>query len=317
MKTIGSLFHTQMYCRISQISPLAQRLLTNGPSPRNLPPHISNPLEADDLPWRTVQKPNERNKQIAIQKLGDYGDDPKITNVPLWRVRTTVTGRSVLAKMPSLVMDYDVRERWDDAIGSVGEVIPLNLKEANDVYGKRTTGGKYDGGKTTRCGIGHCVTKPAVGGLISAREQMTVCGVQEWGTGNIDGTEEEGALVWGFECEDGLHGNLWPENTERETRAKSGIFTIAMLKLPESDNVEPHTYAVEYTLQLAVGGSFPPFAMGAVNAVVINAVKTMFKYAKKEYFIEGGPADISCQQEMSHSHIAAEEAAVSEAAVSK
>ena len=277
-----------MFGRISKISPLAKRLLTKGFGQDNLPPSVCDPTSVDDPEWRTVQKPTERNRYVTVQKLVGFGDDESMKQIPLWRLRTTVQGKSVIPRFPSLVTDFDVREVWDDTVGSVEEIIPLDLAQADATYGGIPPNSKYNGGLSTKCGIGRCVTKPALGGLVSAREQMTICGVQEFGEKQ---GSKQGSIVWAFECDDRYHGGLWPEGSERETRAKTGIFSVAMLRLPESEDVAPNTFAVEYTLQLSIGGKLPPFAIGAVNAVVLSAVKTMFKYAKSQYFLPGGPAD--------------------------
>ena len=89
-------------------------------------------------------------------------------------------------------MDLDQRKRWDQQIDQVYEIHPLrDLDSANIALGF----GKY--GDCVRAGIGYCKTKANLG--ISPREQLTLCGIQNFDCGS--------SIIWGAEMEE-CHDNL-------------------------------------------------------------------------------------------------------------
>lgn len=250
----------KVFERIQEVSPLARELYGQSSD--------SNLLQS----WKIVQKRTDKN-DMSIEQLNNHHLSP---GTPLLRLKTTMSGRSVLSRTVALVMDLDQRSAWDDTIAAVSEVHPLDLVEANKLYGSKNV-------IVSRCGIGHAVTKPAMGGIIGAREQLTVCGVNDF-FDEDDGTAI-GSIIWGFECADEFHKDLFPIEFERKTRATTHVFSFAMKKLEEN------VYDVEYILQLDIGGNFPSWAQSGVTFTIVNAVRKMFTYAKEKYFIEGGPAD--------------------------
>lgn len=99
---------------------------------------------------------------------------------------------------------------------------------------------------------------------ITAREQLTLCGIQDFQDGSC--------IIWGTEMEE-WHNHMLPPGP-RHTRAKSHIFTTTLT--PTSDN----SFDVEYVLQLQIGGKIPVFLTAPI---VTETVKNLFKTAD-QYF---------------------------------
>ena len=159
--------------------------------------------------------------------------------------------------MTNLIMDVDQRMKWDDQIDQVYEIYPINdLNYANMVMGN----GKF--GECTRLGVGYCKTKPNLG--VDSREQLTLCGCQEFDHG--------ACIIWGVELEP-WHDYMFPP-TERHTRAKSRVFCTTMQPTGED------SFDVEYVLQLEIGGKIPQWVS---TPLVVKSVKRMFQYAAKVF----------------------------------
>lgn len=209
---------------------------------------------ADPLKWKLVEKHPGRAIE-KIEKIDNFQGHP----APLLRFRSTFRGPCVGECFGSFIMDYDQRKKWDAQIAQVYEAYPIDdLDSANIAQGF----GKY--GDCSKLGIGYCKTKAIPG--ISPREQLTLCGIQDF----VDGS----CIIWGVEMEE-WHDHLLPPGT-RVARAKSHLFATTMV--PTSED----TFDVEYVLQLEIGGKIPTWLTAPI---VIENIKNCFKTAKP--FFEG------------------------------
>jgi hypothetical protein len=158
-------------------------------------------------------------------------------------------------------MDLEERKKWDLQIHDVKEVYPLNdLDHANIAMGF----GRY--GDCSRLGVGFCQTKANLG--ISPREQLTLCGIQDFSDGSC--------IIWGTEMEE-RYDYMFPPG-ERHTRAKSHLFSTTLT--PTGDN----TFDVEYVLQLEVGGKLPVWL---TTPIMTDSIKRLFQTAADFYAAEG------------------------------
>lgn len=154
-------------------------------------------------------------------------------------------------------MSLDERKRWDDQIDDVYELYPIiDLDSANIEMGF----GRY--GDCSRLGIGYCRTTKS--GPISPREQLTLCGIQNFNDGSC--------IIWGTEMEE-HHDHLLP-GEKRVERAKSHIFSTTLM--PTGEN----SFDVEYVLQLEAGGKLPQFL---TTPVMLGTIKNLFRTAKNFY----------------------------------
>lgn len=240
----------ELFGRIKQVSPLAKKVLEGHSAD-----HDSTSQET--LKWKTIES---RPKQFlhTIDKVENYlGLGP-----PLLRFRATIEGPCLGAPFADFIMSLEEREQWDDQISQVDELFPIDASSATQFLGED----KY--GDCSQIGVGYCQTKSAFG--ISPREQLTVCGVQNFDDGS--------AVIWGTEMDTELHDHLLPQlpGTKRPTRAKSHIFCTTLS--PSADDPE-NKFEVEYCLQMCTGG-LPAFV---TTPVIINTVKSLFRHAKTFY----------------------------------
>lgn len=240
----------ELFGRIKQVSPLAKKVLEGHSAD-----HDSTSQET--LKWKTIES---RPKQFlhTIDKVENYlGLGP-----PLLRFRATIEGPCLGAPFADFIMSLEEREQWDDQISQVDELFPIDASSATQFLGED----KY--GDCSQIGVGYCQTKSAFG--ISPREQLTVCGVQNFDDGS--------AVIWGTEMDTELHDHLLPQlpGTKRPTRAKSHIFCTTLS--PSADDPE-NKFEVEYCLQMCTGG-LPAFV---TTPVMINTVKSLFRHAKTFY----------------------------------
>ena len=157
-------------------------------------------------------------------------------------------------------MDLEERERWDPQILEVDEIYPIyDTEAANLAMGV----GKY--GDCNKLGIGYCQTKSNI--VVDGREQLTLCGIQDFATGST--------LIWGTEMEE-THNHLFPD-CERHTRAKSHLFSTCLVP------TGPDSFDVEYVLQLEVGGNIPAFL---TQPILVETVKSLFNHARKVFLDE-------------------------------
>ncbi|GMH58077.1 hypothetical protein TrRE_jg5146, partial [Triparma retinervis] len=146
----------------------------------------------DELEGWTMMEDNrgKKNKSFTtIEKIDKFNG----IDTPLLRFRTTIKSgtykQSFVQHFANLIMKKPQRSPWDPACESVSEVYPLDLAVGNSLF---SSSSPSSCGVLTRLGVGHCTTKPAAGGLVSPREQLTLCGINEFPTG--------GGVVWGYEC---------------------------------------------------------------------------------------------------------------------
>lgn len=99
--------------------------------------------------------------------------------------------------------------------------------------------------------------------IVSPREQLTLCGLQEFPSG--------ASIVWGIELEDGQN-HLFPPG-ERLMRSRSHIFSNAIIPTGKD------TFDCEYVLQLEIG-KFPEWL---ARPVIITICRDLFRYAEKYY----------------------------------
>jgi hypothetical protein len=219
-----------------------------------------------NLKWKTV----ESNKRRIVHKI-DKIDNFQGHKAPIVRFRSTLHGPCVdecFDKAPffvgesfaNFIMNLEQRKKWDAQIEQVYEIYPINdLDWANIAMGF----GQY--GDCSKLGVGYSQTKAAMG--ITPREQLTLCGIQDFPDGSC--------IIWGTEMEE-WHDHLMPEGP-RHTRSKSHLISATIT--PTSDG----SFDVEYVLQLDIGGNIPTFLTAPI---VIDLVKTMFKTVKA-FFAQG------------------------------
>jgi hypothetical protein len=152
-------------------------------------------------------------------------------------------------------MKLQDREQWDPAIQNVYEAYPIqDLDVANVLMGF----GKY--GDCSRLGVGYCRTKSYL--AVSGREQLTLCGIQDF--------EDGSCVIWGTEMEE-WHNHLLPEDQDRTTRSKSHLFSTTLVP------TGPNSFDVEYTLQIDVGGKLPNWI---TTPILVETIKSMYRHGQ-------------------------------------
>jgi hypothetical protein len=190
-----------------------------------------------------------------IDKIDNFNGQP----APIIRFRSSLEGPCVGEYFADFIMNLDQRKLWDAQIEQVYEIYPIDdLDAANIAMGF----GRY--GDCARLGIGYCQTKPAAGNIIQSREQLTLCGTQDFPDGSC--------IIWGTEMED-WHNHMLPPGP-RYTRARSNLFCTTLT--PTSDN----TFDVEYVLQLNFGGNIPTWLTAPI---LTETVKNLFTVSKSYY----------------------------------
>jgi hypothetical protein len=193
-----------------------------------------------------------------IDKIDNFQGNP----APLLRFRSSLKGPCVGECFGKFIMDLDERKKWDAQIQEVYEIYPIyDLDSANIAMGF----GRY--GDCSKLGIGYCQTKANLG--ITPREQLTLCGIQDFTDGSC--------IIWGIELED-WHNHLMPDGP-RYTRARSHIFSTTLT--PTSDN----SFDVEYVLQLEIGGKLPTWL---TTPICVSTIKGLFQCAEGFYAGNGG-----------------------------
>jgi hypothetical protein len=161
--------------------------------------------------------------------------------------------------------DEQHRSMWDESLASVYEKYPIeDLDSVNMAMG---FGKKY--GDCSKIGVGYCTTKPSFG--VDSREQLTMCGIQDFQDGS--------SIIWGTEMEE-HHNHLLPKEEARRTRAKSHLFATTLIPTGRD------TFDVEYVIQLEIGGKIPTWL---TTPIVIENVKNMFRVVDEYY--KGGALD--------------------------
>lgn len=246
------------------------------PQSKNICGHpLSNPVTlslfsgTEKLRWKTIEERKDRLVH-QIQKIDNFQGLP----APLVRFRSSLSGPCVGECFANFIMDIDERKKWDSQIEQVYEAYPIHdLDAANIAMGF----GSY--GDCSRLGIGYCQTKANLG--ISPREQLILCGIQNFSDGSC--------IVWGTEMEE-WHNHLFPPG-ERHTRAKSHIFSTTLT--PTSEN----SFDVEYALQLEVGGKLPTWC---TTPILVDTIKKMFIHAQGFFGGEHGNLEAYLSEQKRH-----------------
>lgn len=250
----------ELFGRIEKISPLAHQVIKGRGDKGERGFGYIDDTSPSDLQWKKV----EERKGRTVHKI-DKIDNWMGLKVPLVRFRSSLKGPCIGEVFADLMTTLDERAKWDAAISNVEELYPIyDLDTANIAMGF----GKY--GDCSKLGVGYCRTKAFLG--IGGREQLTLCGVQDFADGSC--------VVWGTEMEE-WHNHLLPP-VDRQARAKSHIFSATLTPTGED------TFDVEYVLQIDIGGNLPTFV---TTPVLIETVKNLFKYAEK-VFAGGEGSDI-------------------------
>ena len=250
-------------------------------------PYIHTYIHTDKSPlnWKKV----EAKKNAVVHRIDkcEYYNNEKN---PVVRFRCSLEGPCIGMKMVDYIMKIEERSKWDPQIEALADIYVANDLEEVDRYmnGSEDADGNHvdfsssvnDSIDTDTCidtcsekgerkyghcgmfGIGYTKTKRYL--VVDGREQLTLCGLQEFPNGS--------ALIWGVEMEE-RHNDLFPPG-ERRTRAKTRLYTTAIV--PTSSN----TFDAEYCLQLDPGGALPSFL---TTPIMIDSVKTMFTVAKKDF----------------------------------
>jgi hypothetical protein len=229
-------------------------------------------LEDDTAPAGMKWKNLERNNRKIVHQI-DKIDNFQNLGPPLLRWRASMKGPCHGLMFADFIMDEQKRQSWDPQIDNVNEMYPIaDLDAANIAMGF----GKY--GDCSKLGVGYTLTKAHPIG-ISPREQLTLCGIQNFDDGS--------SLVWGTELEERCD-HLLPAG-ERMTRAKSHLFSVALVPTGED------SFDCEYSLQLDFGGSLPHWMTAPL---VIDSVKGMFGVAQPFFDAgEGGELDEFLKEE--------------------
>jgi len=245
----------ELFGRIEKVSPLAHLAMQNRDGGFFALNEESTPNDID-LKWKKVEaKP--KNVVFKIEKIDNFQN----LQTPLLRFRASLKGPLSASAFADFITTLHHRKRWDVQIDSVKELYPVqDLKDIN----AEINNSKY--GICTKLGVGYCLTNKNF--VIDSREQITMCGIQQFPSTGA-------AIVWGTEMED-RHNYLFPQGTERHTRARSHLFCATLVPTGLDDD----SFDVEYVLQLDSGGNLPTFL---TTPVVIEAVKSTFKYAKEFY----------------------------------
>mmetsp|Transcript_21130 Transcript_21130/g.42604 ORF Transcript_21130/g.42604 Transcript_21130/m.42604 type:complete len:328 (-) Transcript_21130:120-1103(-) len=240
----------ELFNRIGKVSPLATMVLEGGGEERRGFSGVDE--NSSGLKWRML----ESNKRKLVHQIDKIDNFQKL-QCPIVRFRSTLQGPCVGEKFADFVMNIDERRKWDPQIAEAEELYPVyDLATANLAMGM----GRY--GDCTHMGVGYCRTKANF--AVTPREQLTLCGVQNFDCGSY--------IIWGTEMEE-WHNHLLPEG-ERHTRSKTHLFSTTLT--PTSSD----SFDVEYVLQLDIGGKIPSFL---TTPILTDTVKSLFSHAKKVY----------------------------------
>lgn len=258
----------EFFGRIQAISPLAKLVIQGGGTGEGGGFAATDDTPPAGMKWKKVEH-NKRKLVHTIDKIDNFQD----LGPPLFRWRASLEGPCHGLMFADFIMNTQRRQGWDPQILNVCELYPINDLDTANIAMQF---GKY--GDCQKLGAGYTITKSHPIG-ISAREQFTLCGIQNFDDGS--------SLIWGTELED-WHDHLLPAG-ERLTRARSHLFSVALV--PTSEN----TFDAEYSLQLDFGGNLPHWMTAPI---VIDSVKSMFSEAAPFFSAgEGGELDKIIKEE--------------------
>ncbi|KAL7555228.1 hypothetical protein ACHAWF_018883 [Thalassiosira exigua] len=242
-----------LFDEICKVSPLARQAMTEAK-----PGGLDAIDPSDDVYQWKVTDDNPKRLVSHIDKIENFQGK----GVPLLRMRSTMRGPAKRRGecFSELVSTTDLRQKWDATNAFVDTIYSAaDLGEVAELQERAY-------GTPSLFGIGYVRTKQSV---VSPREQLTLCGLQEFPSG--------ASIVWGVELtedQDGLFpADRWPRRVPRST---SHLFATTLVPRGEED------FDVEYVLQVEIGG-FPGWLTGPV---VVETVKGMFRFAKG-YFGRG------------------------------
>lgn len=259
----------EFFGRIQAVSPLARLVIEGGGSGEGGGFAAVDDTAPAGYKWKNV----ETNKRKIVHSI-DRIDNFQNLGPPLLRWRASMKGPCHGMKFADFIMNTGKRQKWDPQVDNVCELYPIiDLDTANIAMGF----GKY--GDCGKLGVGYTLTKSHPIG-ISPREQLTLCGIQNYADGS--------SLIWGTELEE-WHNHLLPKRDERLTRARSHLFSIALVPTGED------TFDAEYSLQLDFGGNLPHWMTAPI---VLDSVRSMFGVAQPYFNAgEGGELDEYLKEE--------------------
>jgi hypothetical protein len=271
-----------VFDRILQVSPLARKVMTTTTTTSDIASPSSSEFDATPgHPWKLV----ESSALARIDKIDNY--QGKSASAPLLRFRSTLEGPCLGECFANFVMDYDFRKQWDAQIDQVYEAhsvtrqlqeVQQHMLEAQRKHHHNHQ--EVNWGVCSRFGVGYCRTKASI---VSPREQLTMCGIQDF--------EDGSCLIWGVEMDQLRHEHLMPRdrnngNKKKLTRAKSHLFCTTLSPRPGTASTNgrstssPPSFDVEYVLQLEIGGKIPSWISGPV---VTENVKQLLRCASSFY----------------------------------
>jgi len=249
----------ELFGRVQQVSPLCRLALEGqrgNSGARGGFDFIERVSSSSDLKWKTVES-NQRRLVSQVEKIDNFQG----INAPILRFRASMLGPCDAGAFAKFIMNLDDRKKWDAQIDDVYEAYTIqDLDLVNNAMG-------VNYGECTQVGVGHCITKPNLG--IDAREQLTICGINEFSDGS--------SVIWGTEMEE-YHNYLFPPG-RRVTRSKSHLFSTTLIP------TGPESFDVEYVIQLEVGGKIPNWM---TTPIVIENVKKLFSCAQDFYLNKDG-----------------------------
>jgi len=240
----------EMFGRIQAVSPLAKLAIEGGGTGEGGGFAAVDETCPAGMKWKNVL--NNKRKQVhRVDRIDNFQN----LGPPLLRWRSSMEGPCHGLKFAEFIMDKKMRQSWDPQVDNVVELYPINdLDNANIAMGF----GKF--GDCQKLGVGYTLTQHHPIG-ISPREQLTLCGVQNFDDGS--------SLIWGTELEE-WHDHLMPAG-ERKSRARTHLFSIALV--PTGEN----SFDAEYSLQLDFGGNMPHWLTANI---ILDSVKGMFSVAQ-------------------------------------
>mmetsp|Transcript_12944 Transcript_12944/g.18558 ORF Transcript_12944/g.18558 Transcript_12944/m.18558 type:complete len:349 (-) Transcript_12944:93-1139(-) len=249
----------ELFANIQKLSPLAKLAIESKEGGfASIDDHKSD----HKLNWKTLENSKPGQKPIhQIHKIDNFLN----LGCPLLRFRSSLEGPCIGERFANFIMSLDERKKWDGQIADVNGLYQVYDTDVANIL----TNFKY--GECSNLGVGYCATKSNL--VSSAREQLTMCGIQDFANGSC--------IIWGTEMED-RHNHLLPRG-ERKERARSHLFATTLMP------TGPNSFDAEYVLQLDCGGNIPSFL---TTPVIVDTVKSLFHHAKK-YFVGGDGSDLS------------------------
>lgn len=246
-----------VFNKICKVSPLAKQAFYD-----DRPGGIASITDdADVHAWKVTE--NNPSKLVShVSKIDNFDD----LGIPIVRLRSSLEGpvtKPGFGESFSELISVDRLRQRHDASNAIIDTIysAASLDEVKELQGS-----KY--GEPRLFGVGYTKTKQSV---VSPREQLTLCGVQDFESG--------ASIVWGVELPED-DDRLFPvDQPKRSPRSTSHLFATTIVPTGET------TFDVEYVLQVEIGG-FPGWCHAPI---VIDTVKKMFQYA--DGYCKGGLED--------------------------